>query len=364
MNSCLTTLGISLPLYVTGRRKLTLTTPPCFHPFHKRSFLHHRDSLLCLLDHKNLPLSSCSSSSSLIKEGQGGGKRTEAADDDTASTLSESSSMDDSSSCSGEPICPAASSTSSTSRVTFAEPLVTAMYTRPKTMPHEKYHLHYNEFDYLDFKMEYITGRGRCKRVQFQQDIQIREIPSPSRKERQVLYYSELELQQFLDDFVYSLNERLAQEWDDNNNNNNNNNVNNNNKDRLNAVSCCFCFYVSSLFGLGRTMGYRSCHRGRTHQRIHPRQRPPMPVLYDIPLLLLCTFNLHLMDLGEIRKGIKEIGITEPIEVTLHILQYIFLALHEGNTSSFLFLSIFCSLCLSCWHHTQIYGNYITTSVS
>ena len=64
------------------------------------------------------------------------------------------------------------------------------------------------------------------------------------------------------------------------------------------------------------------------------------------------------MDLGEIRKGIKEIGITEQIEVTLHILQYIFLALHEGNTSSFVSLHLFLALSLLLTLHSDLWKLY------
>lgn len=94
--------------------------------------------------------------------------------------------------------------------VTFSEQLVTAVYTRPRTTKNEKYFLHYTEHDYVDFKVEFMTGRSRNRKVSFSVEDEIHSISHfPSKKERQLLYYSEQELQHFLDEFVQSLNERL-----------------------------------------------------------------------------------------------------------------------------------------------------------
>ena len=95
-------------------------------------------------------------------------------------------------------------------QVSFAEKLVTAVHYRPSTTREEKYYLHYNEHDYLDFKVEYITGKSRERKVQFALDVvtEVISVPAPSRKLQQKLYYSETELQKFLDEFVLSLHHR------------------------------------------------------------------------------------------------------------------------------------------------------------
>ncbi|CAJ1933744.1 unnamed protein product [Cylindrotheca closterium] len=63
-------------------------------------------------------------------------------DDDTATTMSFLSSS---------------SSSESNLRVSFVEPLVTEAHYRPYTSKRDKYFLHYNEHDYVDFKMECLT---------------------------------------------------------------------------------------------------------------------------------------------------------------------------------------------------------------
>jgi hypothetical protein len=186
MDSCLITLGITLPLIVvSSKRNLTTrccssSQQPLLVPAPRFTIISPaRDSLLGLMEKSN----SCCSP----KE-----------DDDTASTLSTSTSMDD-------------SSMTDFRQVTFAEDLVTAVHYRPTTTRQEKYYLHYNEHDYRDFKYEYVTGNSRQRKVQFALDLvtQVISIPAPSRKLQQTLYYSETELQAFLDDFVLSLHQRL-----------------------------------------------------------------------------------------------------------------------------------------------------------
>jgi hypothetical protein len=96
-------------------------------------------------------------------------------DDDTATTLSSSSSEDE-------------------KMVTFCDPLVTAVYTRPMTTKEDKYYLHYSQHDYVDFKVEYMTGRQRNRRVSFARETQVHQV-QPVAGEKKALYYSEAELQ-------------------------------------------------------------------------------------------------------------------------------------------------------------------------
>jgi hypothetical protein len=97
-------------------------------------------------------------------------------DDDTATTLSSSSSEDE-------------------KMVTFCDPLVTAVYTRPVTTKEDKYYLHYSHHDYVDFKVEYMTGRQRNRRVSFARETQVHQV-QPVDAEKKALYYSEAELQE------------------------------------------------------------------------------------------------------------------------------------------------------------------------
>ncbi|CAJ1933137.1 unnamed protein product [Cylindrotheca closterium] len=116
-------------------------------------------------------------------------------DNDTATTMSFSSSS---------------SSSESNLGVSFVEPLVTEVHYRPYTSKRDRYFLHYNEHDYVDFKMECLTGKGRNRKVSFQcEDVTVHELPAPEPSIRQDLFYSERELQGFLDEFVKSLNPQL-----------------------------------------------------------------------------------------------------------------------------------------------------------
>lgn len=105
-------------------------------------------------------------------------------DDDTATTLSSSSSEDE-------------------RMVTFCDPLVTAVYTRPITTKEDKYYLHYNEHDYVDFKVEYMTGRERNRKVSFAREHEVilhdddhDDDDSSNHHDKKALYYSEAELQE------------------------------------------------------------------------------------------------------------------------------------------------------------------------
>jgi len=125
-------------------------------------------------------------------------------DDDTASTISVSSSSD---SMDEEEDC----SCSTRKSVSFSYPLVTKVHTRPNTSLEDKYYLHYSDIDFIDFKIGYITGRDRTRKVSFARDVvsEVTPIPPLSEEARKSMYYSEPELQRFLDEFVQSLHQRL-----------------------------------------------------------------------------------------------------------------------------------------------------------
>jgi hypothetical protein len=106
-------------------------------------------------------------------------------DDDTASTLSTTTSSDD------DDLEPQLQK-----GVTFCEPLVTSVYTRPFTTKEDKYYLHYSEHDYIDFKVEFLTGRIRRRRVSFARELVAEVHPVPVATDKQALYYSETELQE------------------------------------------------------------------------------------------------------------------------------------------------------------------------
>lgn len=126
-------------------------------------------------------------------------------DDDTASTVSVSTSTD--SMDEEEEDC----SCSTRKSVSFSYPLVTKVHTRPSTSLDDKYYLHYSDIDFIDFKIGYITGKDRTRKVSFARDVvsEVTPIPLLSEEVRKTMYYSEPELQRFLDEFVQSLRQRL-----------------------------------------------------------------------------------------------------------------------------------------------------------
>jgi hypothetical protein len=123
MDSCLITLGITLPFFdcpdqekvgdIIGIEMFELTAT-------SSSFQHDQPRRLSSGFHGKIHLE----------------------DDDTVSILSTSTSIYD--------------SVTYFRQVTFAENLVTAVHYRPTTTREEKYHLHYNKHDYRDFKFEYM----------------------------------------------------------------------------------------------------------------------------------------------------------------------------------------------------------------
>ena len=136
------------------------------------SFLLHRDSLLMLnlKQHKTL--------------------------DDDADTVSTVLSASDS------------SLSADFNSVTFAEPLVTEVHLRPYTTRREKQVLFYSEKDYLEFKRDYYYGTTRSTLVKFAETVVSHVWTVPQHEDPSQLYYTETELQQFLDEFVASLDKR------------------------------------------------------------------------------------------------------------------------------------------------------------
>jgi len=157
-------------------------------------------------------------------------------DDDTASTF-------DMMDCDDEyPISPCSSfrkvhSPLPRRNVHFPEQLVTHIFTRPFTTQEDKYYLHYDEHDFMDFKLQYradILGanhgnrrqarrsslgsseqppmyyrKSGSQRVSFKREVVASIHPvmdlSARKKIQHDLFYTEQEMRQFLDDFVVSL---------------------------------------------------------------------------------------------------------------------------------------------------------------
>jgi hypothetical protein len=179
MEFCLSTLGCELPVAVAvvgGRRRRQLALSEALQPQRR---VHVRKA-------KNKQ-SSCHGDSFLVYGSYNVDttKVKKQDDDDTASTLSTSTSTEED------------DSLGFSKTVSFVEPLVTSVRTRPSTTKEDKYYLHYNEHDYMDFKIEFLTGRERCRRVSFDREV-VSEVHTvvPLTKHHDALYYSESELQQ------------------------------------------------------------------------------------------------------------------------------------------------------------------------
>jgi hypothetical protein len=159
MNQVAIILGIELPLLKA--RDVVMKKNKC-SSFADRpiSIISHRDSLLLLGTQKD---------------------KSSANDDDTAST----------SSCSDSD---SSFSSSGALGVTFAEPLITEVITRPYTTINEKYQLFYNDYDYAEFRRE-AYGLGRKRLVSFSTDIVSDVVILPPVEDNSVMYYSEKELQ-------------------------------------------------------------------------------------------------------------------------------------------------------------------------
>ena len=130
--------------------------------------------------------------------------------------------------------------------VRFEDEIVTSVYTRPTTTKDDKYYLHYDEYDYMDFKLEYrddlLQASGRrtsstlrrrrgsnnsntssslyykksgSRKVSFKRDVVDSIHPVLDLKSRQQihsdLFYSQNEMRTFLDEFVTSLQQDKQQ---------------------------------------------------------------------------------------------------------------------------------------------------------
>ena len=160
MNQVATILGIQLPAM---KARGAIQKDPALSS--SVSILPHQDSLLLLNlnKHKNMD-----------------------DDDDTVSTML--------SSCSSLGL-----------GVTFADPVVTEVHTRPYTARLEKRALYYCEQDYLEFKRDYFYGSSRDTLVKFTETVVSHVWTVPRHEEASEMYYTEAELQRFLDEFVASL---------------------------------------------------------------------------------------------------------------------------------------------------------------
>lgn len=190
------------------------------------SFSNHRDSIIVRKEH-------C-----FPDKAYDGDSDNDDDDDETATTVGMDDD-DDLSPCpspvSGRRIKRSLSQPGLRRRVRFHEDVVTEVRTRPFTSEEDKYYLHYDEYDYIDFKllykqqlMELKRGGGNQKRrrsancdqygyyhkrstrkVGFKFDV-VESIhyvmDADERKEmRDELFYTEQEMQDFLDEFVASL---------------------------------------------------------------------------------------------------------------------------------------------------------------
>eukprot|EP00532_Pseudo-nitzschia_australis_P004556 CAMPEP_0168191722 /NCGR_PEP_ID=MMETSP0139_2-20121125/17670_1 /TAXON_ID=44445 /ORGANISM="Pseudo-nitzschia australis, Strain 10249 10 AB" /LENGTH=259 /DNA_ID=CAMNT_0008114921 /DNA_START=284 /DNA_END=1063 /DNA_ORIENTATION=- len=135
-----------------------------------------------------------------------------------------------------------AASTSSKRSVRFETEPVTAVYTRPRTTKDDKYYLHYDEYDYMDFKLEYRDDllkqrrqqqscsrhndkrntsssclyRRSPRKVSFKREVVESVHPVMDRNQRKEiqndLFYTEEEMRAFLDEFVVSLQQQQQQQ--------------------------------------------------------------------------------------------------------------------------------------------------------
>ena len=207
------------------------------------SFADHRDSLLVYKEQNE-----SSNSNSSTTHTKNTKKNATDDDDETASTVdmdedsslfSQLSASASSSLCSDEDDASSTASFASLQKhVSFPDDdteLVTAVYTRPRTTKAEKYYLHYDEYDYQDFKLEYrdemyqqqygtysakqvlqhqqrkrpYYRKSGSRKVGFKLDVVESVHPVMDRAARQAiqtdLFYTANEMRQFLDEFVASL---------------------------------------------------------------------------------------------------------------------------------------------------------------
>lgn len=123
-------------------------------------------------------------------------------DDETASTTSVT---DDDASYSFSVYSDCQSEMAAT--VTFATPLITDIHYRPRTLRQDKYKLFYSQSDYRSFRRAFDAGQNN---VHFPPEVvtHVWEYDSLIDDEDDVgssLYYTDAEIQDFLDEFVESL---------------------------------------------------------------------------------------------------------------------------------------------------------------
>ena len=107
------------------------------------------------------------------------GNRRKSPDDDTVSTVSATDS----------------DSSLSVSGVSFADPLVTGVITRPYTSLRDKYSLYYSNYDFAEFRREASGVESREKVVKFSPTIVSEVWVTPPVKNASSLYYSKSDLQ-------------------------------------------------------------------------------------------------------------------------------------------------------------------------
>jgi hypothetical protein len=116
------------------------------------------------------------------------------ADDETASTVSSSA---------GDSL---SSDFFSDRVVSFAEPVVTEIRTRPTISDDEKPSLYYSDNDFRRFRRDFICHKKIC-RVRFPPTSVVTMVYEyPPLENVELFYYSQVDLQRFLEDFVLSLN--------------------------------------------------------------------------------------------------------------------------------------------------------------
>jgi len=92
--------------------------------------------------------------------------------------------------------------------VSFAENPVTEVNTRPYTTIHEKCKLFYSDWEYVEFRRDAYCYNRREKVVTFSDSVVSNVWIIPTAEDPSSMYYSETELQSFLDDFLSDLKKR------------------------------------------------------------------------------------------------------------------------------------------------------------
>lgn len=87
-------------------------------------------------------------------------------------------------------------SSSFSNSVSFATPLVTSVFERPKTTQDEKHHLYYTELEYREFRNDCLRGREPRERiVKFDPKIVSKVHTYSIAVNKDILFYSDSDLQ-------------------------------------------------------------------------------------------------------------------------------------------------------------------------